>query len=59
MGDVAERMKVSEAARQTGVTGTAIFLAIRRGEISTQLDKRGYDWVDVDEVRHLADSASA
>ena len=59
MGDVSERIKVSEAVRRTGVPGTAIILAIRHGEISTELDERGYDWVDLDEVRHLADAASA
>lgn len=47
-------MKVTQAARTTGVSGTEIFLAIRHGEISTERDERGYDWVDPDEVATLA-----
>ena len=34
-----------------------VFLAIRHGEISTECDERGYDWVDPDEVRTLAPPA--
>jgi len=49
-----DRVRVTEAARRTGVTGTEIFLAIRHGVISTVLDEHGYDWVDLDEVRNLA-----
>ena len=56
MKNMLERVKVTEAARQTGVAGTEIFLAIRHGTISTVLDDRGYDWVDLDEVRSLARS---
>lgn len=51
---MAERVKVTEAARSTGVPGTEIFLAIRHGDISTERDERGYDWVDPDEVVTLA-----
>jgi len=51
---MAERVKVTEAARATGVPGPAIFLAIRHGEITTVRDERGYDWVDPDEVAALA-----
>lgn len=47
---MAERVKVTEAVRSTGVPGTAIFLAIRQGEITSERDERGYDWVDPDEV---------
>jgi hypothetical protein len=47
---MAERMKVTERVRSTGVPGTAIFLAIRHGEISTERAERGYDWVDPDEI---------
>jgi hypothetical protein len=50
------RVKVTEAVKQTGIPGTTIFLAIRHGEISTQVDERGYDWVDPAEVRMLATS---
>ncbi|MGH8999414.1 MAG: hypothetical protein ACRDY7_08490 [Acidimicrobiia bacterium] len=50
---MADRVKVTEAARSTGVPGTVIFLAIRHGEISTERDDRGYDWVDPDEVTTL------
>lgn len=52
------RVKVIEAVRETGVPGTAIFLAIRHGEISTERDERGYDWVDPDEVRTLTPPAT-
>ena len=52
-----ERVKVTEAVRRTGVTGTTILLAIRHGEITTVLDDRGYDWVDPDEVRTLVSSS--
>jgi hypothetical protein len=51
---MADRVKVTEAARTTGVPGPQIFLAIRHGKISTVLDDRGYDWVDLDEVARLA-----
>ena len=51
---MAERVKVTEAVRVTGVPGTVIFLAIRHGEISSERDDRGYDWVDPDEVTALA-----
>lgn len=51
---MAERVKVTEAVRQTGVPGPAIFLAIRHGEITSETDDRGYDWVDPDEVAALA-----
>jgi hypothetical protein len=51
---MAERVKVTEAVRRTGVPGDVIFLAIRYGEISSQRDERGYDWVDPDEVAALA-----
>ena len=51
---MAERIKVTEAVRRTGVPGDVIFLTIRRGEISSQRDERGYDWVDPDEVAALA-----
>ena len=50
---MAERVKVTEAVRRTGVPGTAIFLAIRHGEITSERDDRGYDWVDPDEVAAL------
>jgi hypothetical protein len=46
---VAERIKVTEAVRLTGVPGTAIFLAIRHGEITSERDDRGFDLVDPDE----------
>ncbi len=52
-GMMAERVKVTEAVHRTGVPGTAIFLAIRHGEITTDQDDRGYDWVDTDEVGSL------
>jgi hypothetical protein len=48
-----ERVKVTEAVRRTGVPGTAIFLAIRHGEITSERDDHGYDWVDPDEVAAL------
>lgn len=35
------------------VPGTAIFLAIRYGEITSERDDQGYDWVDPDEVATL------
>ncbi|MEY2432230.1 MAG: hypothetical protein QOC92_1955 [Acidimicrobiaceae bacterium] len=50
---MAERVKVTEAARRTGVSGTAIFLAIRHGDISSERDELGYDWVDPEEVMTL------
>jgi hypothetical protein len=50
---MAERVKVTEAVRQTGVPGTVIFLAIRHGELASERDDRGYDWVDPDEVASL------
>ena len=50
---MAERVKVTEAVRRTGVPGTAIFLAIRHGEITSERDDQGYDWVDLDEVATL------
>ncbi len=50
----ADRVKVTQAVRLTGVPGTAIFLAIRHGEITTERDERGYDWVDPDKVAALA-----
>jgi hypothetical protein len=50
---MAERVKVTEAVRTTGVPGTAIFIAIRRGEITSERDERGYDRVDPDEVAAL------
>lgn len=53
MESMADRVKVTEAARTTGVPGPEIFLAIRHGEISTVRDERGYDWVDPDEVARL------
>jgi hypothetical protein len=56
MAGMSERVKVTEAVRQTGVAGTTIFLAIRNGEITTERDPRGYDWVDPDEVRRLVSS---
>lgn len=51
---MAERVKVTEAVRRTGVPGTVIFLAIRHREITSERDDRGYDWVDPDEVSSLA-----
>lgn len=53
MGVMAERVKVTEAVRRTGVPGTVIFLAIRHGELTSEQDDRGYDWVDPDEVASL------
>ena len=50
---MADRLKVTEAVRRTGVPGTAIFLAIRHGEITSERDAQGYDWVDPDEVTAL------
>lgn len=50
---MADRVKVTEAARTTGVPGPDIFLAIRHGEISTMRDEHGYDWVDPEEVGRL------
>ncbi len=49
-----ERVKVTEAVRLTGVSGTVIFLAIRHGDITTERDARGYDWVEPAEVASLA-----
>lgn len=48
-----KRVKVTEAVCDTGVPGTAIFVATRRGDITTERDERGYDWVDPDEVAAL------
>ena len=53
--EVVERVKVSEAARRTGVSGTDIFLAIRHGDITSVRDDRGYDWVALDEVVSIAE----
>ena len=53
LGAMAERVKVTDAVRSTGVPGDVIFLAIRRGEISSSQDDKGYDWVDPDEVAAL------
>lgn len=50
---MADRVKVTEAVRCTGVPGTAIFLAIRDGEITAERDDQGYDWVDPDEAATL------
>lgn len=50
---MAERVKVTEAVRRTGVPGTVIFLAIRHGELATDRDELGYDWVDPEEVAAL------
>ena len=50
-----ERVKVTEAVRRTGVSGTAIFLAIRHGDISTVRDDRGYDLVDLEEVMAISE----
>lgn len=50
---MADRVKVTEAVRRTGVPGTQIFLAIRAGQITSERDERGYDWVDPDEVATL------
>ncbi len=51
---MAERVKVTEAVRRTWVPGTVIFLAIRHGELTTDRDELGYDWVDPEEVAALA-----
>jgi hypothetical protein len=51
---VSERVSVPEAVRRTSVPGDVIFLAIRHGEITTELDDRGLDRVDPDEVAQLA-----
>lgn len=48
-----DRVKVTEAVRLTGVPGTVIFLAIRHGEITSERDDRGYDWVVPTEVAAL------
>ncbi len=53
-----ERAKVTEAVRQTGVPGPTIPLAIRHGELSTELDDRGHDWVDPDGARSISSSKS-
>ena len=50
---MAERVKVTEAVRRTGVPGDVIFLAIRHDEISSERDDGGYDWVDPEEVAAL------
>lgn len=55
---MSKRTKVTEAARLTGVAGTTIFLAIRDQRISTELDDRGYDWVDPDEVLKLVSAST-
>jgi hypothetical protein len=55
MMEMTDRLKVTEAARRTGVSGTAIFLAIRHGHITSVRDDRGYDWVDLDEVIAFAE----
>ena len=55
MMEMTDRLKVTEAARRTGVSGTVIFLAIRHGEITSVRDDRGYDWVDLDEVIAFAE----
>lgn len=51
---MAERVKLTEAVRRTGVPGTEIFLAIRHGEITSERDDCGYDWVDPEEIAALA-----
>jgi len=56
---MADRVKVTEAVRRTGVPGTAIFLAIRYGEITSERDDQGYDWVDPDEAANAGRSAVA
>ena len=52
------RVPVSEAARQTGVPGDQIFLAIKYGRISAVTDDRGFSEVVVDDVLTLRDRAS-
>ena len=42
---MAERVKITEAVRRTGVPGDVIFLAIRHNGISSERDDRGYDWL--------------
>ena len=51
---MAQRVRITEAVRRTGVPGDVIFLAIRHNEISSERDDQGYDWVDPDEVAALA-----
>jgi hypothetical protein len=53
-----DRMSVSDAARETGVPGNQIFLAIKYGRISADTDEHGFSRVLVDEVRSLRDRAS-
>ncbi len=48
-----DRVKVTEAVRRTAVPGDVIFLAILHGEITSERDDRGYDFVDPDEVAML------
>lgn len=50
----AERVEILEAVRRTGVPGDRIFLAIRHGEISTDLDERLRDHVLLEEVDKLS-----
>ena len=50
---MAERVNVTEAVRRLGAPGTVIFLAIRHGEITSERDDRGYDWVDPEEIAAL------
>jgi hypothetical protein len=50
---MAERVKLTEAVRGTGVPGV-IFLAIRHGEVTSARHERGYDWVDPEEIAALA-----
>ena len=51
---MADRVRVTEAVRLTGVPGTEIFLAIRHGAITSERDDRGFNLVDPDEVAALA-----
>ena len=54
---MAERVRVAEAARRTGVPGTDIYLAIWRGELQSEHDPRGYDWVDLEDVERIVNAA--
>jgi hypothetical protein len=54
---MADRVRVTEAVRLTGVPGTEIFLAIRHGAITSERDDRGFPLVDPDEVAALAVTA--
>ncbi|MCA1846675.1 MAG: MFS transporter [Actinobacteria bacterium] len=47
------RRSVLPRARLLRFSGTDIFLAIRSGQITSERDDRGYDWVDPDEVATL------